>query len=39
MIFYMIFLMIHKETIYYKVQVSAGDVETHWIGWKFLDVL
>jgi len=37
--FLYIFLMIHKEMIYYKVKNSAGDVETRWLGWKFLDGL
>ena len=37
MIFYLIFLMIHKIS-YYKVEVSTGGVETRWRGGSFLMV-
>jgi len=38
MVFFMIFLMIHKIS-YYKVKVSKGGVETRWLGWQFLNGL
>ena len=38
MIFFMIFLMIHKIS-YYKVRVSSGGVATRWLGWLFLNDL
>jgi len=37
MIFFMIFLTIHKIS-YYKVRVSTGSVETRWLGGSFLMV-
>jgi len=37
MIFPMIFLTIHKIS-YYKVIVSTGNVETRWLGGRFLIV-
>jgi len=37
MIFFMIFLTIHKIS-YYKVRVSMGSVETRWLGGSFLMV-
>jgi len=35
MIFFMIFLMIHKIS-YYKVRVSTGGEDTRWLRWQFL---
>jgi len=34
MIFFMIFFKIHKIS-YYKIRVSTGSVQTHWLGGNF----
>ena len=38
MIFSVSFLMVHKIS-YYKVRESTRGVETHWLGWQFLNGL